>query len=143
MILNKIEYYLNKLVNEYHINIEYDIFHYGLTVFFNYLIFLLFVIPIALFLNILIETIFFILFYIPIRRYIGGFHFSKKFLCTIFSILVSILIPILAINFTVNNIILVYIIMLVTIVVTWLIGTIDHPNKRLSKREKQIFKKNQ
>ena len=87
------------------------------------------------------ETIFFILFYIPIRRYIGGFHFSKKYLCTIFSILVSILIPILANNFTVSSIIPVYIIILITVVVTCLIGTVDHPNKRLSKSEKQIYKK--
>ena len=124
------------------VSIEKDVFDYGLSIFIDYLIFITLTILISLLLNIFNEVIIFIVFYIPIRRFIGGYHFNKHYLCTLFSILASITIPILAKNLSLQNIQLVISIIIIILFVTYKIGTIDHPNKRLTKKEISKYTKN-
>lgn len=121
------------------INIEYDVFCYGFSVLLNYLVFLAILVPLSIFLNIFFEAIFFIIAYIPIRRYIGGFHFSKNSLCTFFSVFFSVLIPSLSKYCEIRNIMIVYISIIFVFIISRFIGTVDHPNKRLTIKEKKIY----
>lgn len=125
---------LNLMINN-GITIEQDVFEYGMTVFLDYSVFIFFTVFISLLLNIFKESLLFIIFYIPIRRFIGGYHFNKHYLCTIFSVLSSVIIPILAKSLILSNIYIIVGIILIILLSTYKIGTIDHPNKRLTKTE--------
>lgn len=124
-----------------HISIDHDVFTYGLNVFKHYFVFLIFLIPLGIYFKILIKIILFLILYIPLRRFIGGFHFNNDYLCTFFSVICSFLIPYFSDQLIISNnffIILSYTIMLL---VTIKIGTVDHYNKKLSSKEKMIFKR--
>lgn len=123
------------------ISIDYDVFTYGFNVFKHYFIFFIFLIPLGIYFNLLIKMILFIILYIPLRRFIGGFHFSKNYLCTLFSVLSSFMIPYFCDKLIISNskfIILSYFIMFL---LTIKIGTMDHHNKKLTAKEKITFKK--
>lgn len=123
------------------INIEKDVFDYGIKIFKRYFLYLILVIPISIIFNLVFQTLFFIISYIPLKRYIGGFHFNSSFLCTLCSVLISIFIP--YISMKTNKIDLFYYVVIYSlfIILTIIIGPIDHKNKLLTKNEKKIFKK--
>lgn len=122
------------------ISIDYDVFSYGFDVFKNYFIFLLLLIPLGIHLNLLLKAIMFIILYIPLRRFIGGFHFNKRYLCTFFSVVFSLMIPFISDNISIDNIYFLILCYIILLLLTYKMGTIDHPNKRLSCDEKKIYK---
>lgn len=126
------------LLKENGIDLEYDIYSYGCMTLKYYASFLLILIPLALVLHIGLEVAFFLICFIPLRRYIGGFHFRSSILCITFSILFSITIPYLSIvSYIPFSIRLISIALLLAI--TFYIKAVDHPNKRISEKEKQIY----
>lgn len=134
---NKLYYFL---LNQ-GIEPEYDVFDYGYKIFTKYLTFLIIIIPLSLLFNIFIETIVFLAVFISLRQYLGGIHIDNSFLCMFFSIIISLLIPIIARllkNINLPSFIIVFIISEISILI---LGPIDHKNKRLSSIEKKYFKR--
>ncbi len=82
----------NYLINN-NVDIEKDVFDYGIALFYSYSIYILFIIPISIFNNSIIEVFLFILLYIPIRKNIGGLHLKNQYHCIILSIIVTLLAP--------------------------------------------------
>lgn len=123
------------------VEIDKDVYGYGFNVLINYSIFLIVTIPLSLYLNVLWEVFLFIICYIPLRRYVGGFHFNKTQICLTFSIILPILFSITANHFEITNVLTILCIYLLMIYITYKIGVVDHPNKVLSEKEKAIYKK--
>lgn len=78
------------------IKIDEDLFYYGWANFTHYFVYLIFTFILAFYCNCFKQTIIFLLLYIPLRRYIGGFHFSSNIICIFFSTLISIIPPLLS-----------------------------------------------
>lgn len=119
--------------------IDSDVFSYGYTTFITYFAYIILVLPIMAILGKFIEVLIFLIFYIPLRRYIGGYHFDSTILCLIFSVIFSIFIPYFAswighIQFSIR-----FFSVILIIILTFLIKAVDHPNKRLNVKEKLIY----
>ena len=84
------------------IKIDEDLFYYGWANFTHYFVYLIFTFILAFYCNCFKQTIIFLLLYIPLRRYIGGFHFSSNIICIFFSTLISIIPPLLSKQFFVS-----------------------------------------
>ena len=123
------------------ISIAEDVFIYGIRLCKRYLLFIVLIIPISIFLNIYQYVAFFIISYFPLKKYIGGFHFKNFYICTFFSILLSVLLPLIAMH--VGKISFIYQIscFIFSIIVTISIAPVDHENKSLTLNEKKIYKR--
>lgn len=104
------------------------------------LYFFLITIPISIYCGIIFETLSFLAIYIPLRRYIGGFHFNRKYVCTIVSSVVTIFASFISSKLQCNYI-LITLTNLLLISTTYLIAPVDHVNKRLSSQENISIKK--
>lgn len=122
------------LVNS-EVNLDEDVLDYGLNVFITYLKYLTLIIPFSILLGEFFEVLIFIILFIPLRRYIGGFHFNNLTYCFIGSVALAILLPYIAINISIPFT-LVLIIVIATILLTVYIGAVDHYNKPLTTAEK-------
>lgn len=131
---------LYELLKNNNIAIDEDVFYYGLSLLKKYFIFLIVTLFLSLYLNIFLEVLFFIILYIPLRRYVGGFHFNNSKICIFFSIVISIVACYISkqINFSINTIVISYICLTILIIKY---VPVDHKNKRLSSREKYYYKK--
>ena len=128
-------------IQELNIAIDKDLFDYGYEILNQYILLLLFSIIISILLEIQKELILFYIFFVPLRKNMGGFHFENKKVCLIFSIIISIFSSkiIRAEIFVSEKWSLVFLLMLVNI---FLLGCQSHPNKQLTKFEnKNISKK--
>lgn len=128
------------LFNQYDIYLEKDVFDYGWYIFCQYFFCLLVLIPLTILTESFFLFLFFILCFAPLRRYLGGFHFNKKFLCIFFSILFSILIILLSKYVIFNNTISILLFIFSTIFCIT-IGPVEHKNKQITDIEKEINKK--
>ena len=130
--------YIREKIKYYNIEIDDDDFEYGFTILSNYLIFAMIIFPFILsdFLN----TILFLIFYLHLKQYTGGFHFSSAKLCMITSVLLTAIIPKVAKLFVFNNILIALTCVIISIVIHF-IKTEDHPNKILSVQEINFFTK--
>lgn len=137
-IMNKFIY---KVLIKNNIILDEDVFYYGWSILKQYFIFFLITIPISIYCGIIFETLSFLAIYIPLRRYIGGFHFNRKYVCTIVSSIVTIFASFVSGKLQCNYM-LITLTNLLLITATYLIAPVDHVNKRLSSREKDIYKKN-
>lgn len=122
------------------INIDEDLFYYGWANFIHYFVYLFFTFILAFYCNCFKQTIIFLVLYIPLRRYIGGFHFSSNIICIFFSILVSIIPPLLSKHLFINFK-LVILTSLILLIETFLIAPVDHKNKRLTNNQINLYKK--
>ncbi len=132
----------NKLYNcltSNSINIESDVFEYGYSLFCLYICYSLIIIPIAIINKLTIEVLFFIVFYLPLKKNIGGFHVKSSKLCVILSVLILILIPSIAVKITPIDLRVSFIIICVLIIITMLFKTKGHYNKILTKNEINKF----
>lgn len=134
-------------LNKSQVYIEKDVFDYGWYAFKQYFIFLIIMIPLSAFTHSIINFIFFIISFIPYRKHLGGFHFNNAILCTFFSILFSIIIAIVlpvSINIELMDNMYFFkcglIVFILFFIIVYLIGPVDHPNKKLCEKEKQTFK---
>lgn len=138
-ILDKYKIYNYIKANK--ISLDEDVFIYGFQILVDYLVFILIIMIVSIYLNIVKEVIVFILAFIPLRRYLGGFHFSKNYLCKLFSILFTVLFSLISKSEIVKSFFIICIIFIISIIVTYTIGVRDHKNKRLADYEKNIYRK--
>ena len=136
MIKNKIR----SILKNNNVFIDNDIFDYGFTILVTYLMYLLFIIPIALILSELFEVLLFIILFIPLRRYIGGFHFNNQYYCFIVSITLALILPYIVIRIVLPLSAIITIVIF-TYIITYKIGVIDHYNKVLNEKEKHLYQK--
>lgn len=131
---------LYKLLKENKIYIAEDLFFYGWSHLKYYTIYFIITFPIVYYYNTFFITIFFIAFYIPLRRYLGGFHFNNNIICLLTSSFVTIICPLIGYNYNIHffTIVIIFIFLVIS---TYFIAPIDHPNKKLTFFEKNIYKK--
>ena len=122
------------------IKIDEDLFYYGWANFTHYFAYLIFTFILAFYCNCFKQTIIFLLLYIPLRKYIGGFHFSNNIICIFFSTLISIIPPLLSKHLFVSFR-LVILTSLILLIETFLIAPVDHKNKRLTNNQINLYKK--
>jgi len=81
---------LVKLLLDYGFEVDFDLFSYGFDALCIYVLYLLIIIPVSVYQGYALELICFLFFFIPIRRYLGGFHFESEKICLITSVLMTI-----------------------------------------------------
>lgn len=123
-----------------HINLEEDIYYYGIEILISYLIYFLFTFSILLYFDFVIEALFYIVPFIILRSYVGGLHLNSKIGCFTVSIFTSCIFPFLAQLFPVTFS-LIIIIHIVCIILICKVQVMDHSNKVLTNEEKLYLSK--
>ena len=135
--MNKKDLY--KFLIENNVKIEEELYNYGFYVLTTYLKYLIVLFPISIILGTFIETMVFILLFIPLRRYIGGFHMNNMKSCFYASVLIGIIIPYFSshlFDFSMTHLFLIFVL---CFFMTKKFGVIDHPKKVISDKEKRIY----
>lgn len=87
-----------------------------------------------------IHTICFMVFFLSLRKRTGGFHANKFWQCYLGTVIIYIMImqivPILC-----RNLIVMYGLLFLAILLIFIMGTVNHPNMDMNKRELQESKK--
>ena len=131
------KYILNKeIISEE----NYDVYLYGFQSFLEISLNVIFSIFIALFLHMEIECILFFLFFIPLRSFNGGFHLENYYVCLFFSCITLVCI-LLIVKYYCFNTIASFILFFVSMILTKLLGAVNHPNRPVSKEENSYFRK--
>lgn len=123
------------------IKIDNDIFDYGYNVLTNYFIFIAFLFPLSILFDVILESVLFVVFYTPLKKYIGGFHFDSPKLCTTFSIFTTLIMALLIKYLKIESLSFIILSIFVLFFLSFRTGTADHPNKRLTIKEKKYFTK--
>lgn len=121
------------------IDIDRDIFDYGFLILKTYIKYLLVVLPFSIFLNLFFQLICFIIAFIPLRRYIGGYHLDSMKACFVASVLITFFIIFFSTHIEYIPLFIKLIVIFITIFITYHIGAMDHPNKRISIEEKKNY----
>lgn len=131
---------LYELFNKHNIKIEKDIFDYGFIILKNYCLVISLSLIFSLWAQTSLEMIIFFFSFLFLRRYWGGYHFKHSLYCNIFSTMILIFLPVYIKYYFSLNWALLIIINCLSMISYLSIGPIDHPNKRISQSEKEIFK---
>lgn len=118
----------------------YDVYLYGFQSFLEILLNVICSIFIALFLHMEIECILFFLFFIPLRSYNGGFHLENYYACLFFSCLTLVCI-LLIVKYYYFGTTASFILFFISMVLTKLLGAVNHPNRPVDKEENTYFSK--
>ena len=116
-------------------DIDRKLLCYGFLVFKQYAIYLAFVLPFVIISDMTVQFMFFLFIFVPIRRYLGGYHFDKMYLCTLFSIIFTLLILYVSVKIKTDSILICNIICLSCICILVSIGPVDHKNKRITEKD--------
>lgn len=127
------------LFKKNNINIEKDVFEYGLITLETYCKYLLFIIPISIFCGLFKEVMIFIILFIPVRRYLGGFHMKTMKACFYGSVVLAIVLPYFASIISFNSPIIFLVVDIICLYLSIKIGTIDHPNKKIDNDDKKKY----
>lgn len=127
-------------MQESNIAIDQDLFDYGYEIMNQYILFVFFSVIICVFMGTFRELLLFYLVFIPIRKNIGGFHFTSRKLCFVFSILVSLMTAFFMRESIFDLVFLIFI-GLILCMLTFIFGCIDNSNKLLTDEEKKFYKK--
>lgn len=119
---------------------EREIYRYGiqqgLTIILNFVTTL----TIGLVCDMLWQSAFFTVLYIPLRSFAGGYHAKTPIRCYIFSI-VLMLAVLLAMRFVTFTCLICSILLLISGVVIFLFAPVEDKNKCLDKLEKKVYRK--
>lgn len=121
---------------------KFDIYLYGLQLFYSTTLKSIGLIIIAMFLGYVKEAILFVCFFTVLRTYIGGYHSSSYLNCFIATALC--IFPTIKISYLITDKISIYhiiILLFISIVLIGLFAPVDSPNKPLSDKEKIKYKK--
>ena len=123
-----------------HINLEEDIYYYGIEILASYLLCFLFTFFILLYFDFVIEALFYIIPFIILRSCVGGLHLNSKIGCFTVTILTLCIFPFAAQLFpiTISLIITVHI---ACIIFIYKVQVMDHENKKLTNEEKLYLSK--
>ncbi len=121
------------------VKIDQDVFDYGFSYFKSYMIYLIITIPFIILFKLYINIALFLILYIPLRKYLGGYHFNNNLVCVFFSSFISILVSYYS---SIYNIPYVYYLAssIIVLFLTIFIAPIEHANKKLNSYEKRIYK---
>lgn len=123
-----------------HINLEEDIYYYGIEILTSYLLCFLFTFFILLYFDFVIEALFYVVPFIILRSYVGGLHLNSKICCLVVSISSSCIFPFVAQFFPIT-ISLIIIIHIICVMFICKVKVMDHEHKVLSNEEKQYLSK--
>jgi accessory gene regulator B len=98
------------------------------------------IIGISVFSKKVIPTILFLMFFLSLRKLTGGFHAKEFWQCYIGTIATYIVINI-TMSALVNHLSVIYVLVIISVIVIGIIGTINHPNMALDCYELQESKK--
>lgn len=116
---------------------EKEVYKFGLKQIASIIFDLLIAVTIALIMNMFVDMIIFMIAFITIRRYAGGYHADKRYLCIFFSIIMEIVALLVISNYT-NELFTLTILSFVGICVLSPIDTLNNP---LDKLEKNHYRK--
>lgn len=131
------------LVNQKHIELEdFELYHYGLFIVLSELFLFSFCVLAGLLLKITVESIVFFVSFLLIRRYAGGLHVKTESKCLALS-LTSLLVSIIFIKISLMNasILFCVVLQLICSILLPIISPADTPQKKLSKKERKVFKR--
>lgn len=125
---------------------DYEIYQYGLTQLMTYIFFVIALLIICSFIGSFLEFFYLFFLFVSTRSLLGGIHLKNKYLCFVVScvFLVGVLFMFKLLCNSVpfqskGNMLLS--IALFQLIITIYQPIVDHPNKRISEREKLRFKK--
>lgn len=131
---------INKLVNKGIINEEdKDLYKYSFNILKGYIFFAIIVILGNLFTKNFKETSLFLLVFFSLRRHCGGFHFDNKITCMIFSIILTLLIPIIINHIFLTHLQIILLQLLISMILM-IFPIIEIPQKSLTTIEKIQYK---
>lgn len=127
-------------MQKFDITIDRDLFDYGYDILNGYIFLVLLSVVFSMIFGILKELLLFYVFFIPLRKNIGGFHFENKKTCFICSVIMGIVSAgiIQAKLFVSIKWIITFLIMFINVC---LLGCQQHPNKQLTSSEKNKYKR--
>ena len=121
--------------------IEKDVFDYGFSIFMTYLKYLIVLIPLSFLLHFQKQLIVFLILFIPLRRYIGGYHMKTMAACFIGSVILALSICIISLYMGKINLLFHALVFVICFIFTLKYGVIDHKNKKISEKEKKEYQK--
>lgn len=121
---------------------ESGVYQYGYTLFFEKLINIIIVIIICLFTKKWLEIWSFLLFMIPLRSFAGGWHAKKFWQCTLISNLIIIFMIFIIPYINIRNYVIFLFIEIIFFAIIILTIPVQHSNRPLSEKEKNVYKKN-
>lgn len=128
-----------KEFSENNVSLDKDVFEYGTKILNRYLKFLSLTLVFSIILCSVFELILFLMFFMPIRRYIGGLHLNDSKMCLIASFSISLLVSCIAQNINVSDIVFSILFICLTLLIYYF-APVDHPNKKISNIETKIYK---
>ena len=130
------------LVNKKHIDkADFELYHYGLFIVLSELFLFSFCVFAGLSLKITSQSIVFFAAFLFVRRYAGGLHVKTERKClalTLTSLLISIVL--IKVSLIYSNLLFVIAIQLVCSILLPIISPADTPQKKLSDKERKVFK---
>lgn len=130
---------LYMILKKNNIQIEEDDFFYGANVLKRYIIFCVLMLPILFIFDTFFITISFLVPYIYLRHYLGGIHLENSNLCTFFSILICLCIPMLYKLFSYLDLLHIILIYAICIYTLYRLKIAVHCNKPLSEQDIRYF----
>ncbi|CEP45510.1 accessory gene regulator protein B [[Clostridium] sordellii] len=121
---------------------DYELYSYGFETLIAFFINISIILIIGYFLDKTLETILFLIFYCPIRQFSGGYHADNYLKCLIVFISIYIL-NVLALNnlgYSERDWII-FILACISYLGIWYIAPLEHRQKPLTIKEKNIYKK--
>ena len=67
------------------VQIDQDVFDYGFSYFKKYIFYVFITIPFIIYFKLYLNVILFLVLFIPLRKYLGGYHFNNDVICILFS----------------------------------------------------------
>lgn len=139
--MNKMKKNIYTFLQRNNVYLDEDIYSYGFDITKKYLLFLIIVIPINIMNNRILEFSIFLFTFISLRQYLGGLHFKNDNICFLFSIIITIFIPLYANNIPKISIVKRTFMVIVTFLLVYFIGVVDNENKKLDDIEKKYLQK--
>ena len=122
--------------------IDEDVLSYGFDVVTSYLLYLSILIPVTVYFKIVFEVLVFLLIFIPMRKYLGGFHFENNVLCLVFSLITTFTIPLIARELGALSLKIQILLMVANIFLINIFGVVDSKKKKLNNCDKRYYLRN-
>lgn len=116
-----------------------DLYEYSINILRNYIFFSIIIILGNLFTKNYFTTILFLFLFFSLRKYCGGLHFNHKSICLVFSIIVTLTVPILSNHVFIPSLHIVLLQLILTIILI-LFPVIEIPQKHITYEENKYYK---
>lgn len=131
---------INKLVTKRIINKEdTDLYEYSFNILKSYIFFAMIVVLGNLFTKNFGTTILFLIIFFSLRKYCGGFHFNHKLTCYAFSIILTLLVPVISNHIFIARLHIILLQLFISVMLIFF-PIIEIPQKNLTTDEKKHYK---